>query len=66
MFLMFTLGRMNVFAHDDVGLQKAILKLYGYETLPRRQELITIAEKWDPYKTIASFHLWRSLENTPA
>jgi DNA-3-methyladenine glycosylase II len=65
MFLMFTLARPNVFAPDDVGLQKAIMKLYGYEVLPSKQELITLAEQWEPYKTVASFHLWHSLNNNP-
>lgn len=65
MFLMSTLGRMDVFAPDDVGLQKAIMKLYGFDVLPPRQELMQIAEKWSPYKTIACFHLWQSLNTSP-
>jgi DNA-3-methyladenine glycosylase II len=65
MFLMSTLGRLNVFAPDDVGLQKAIMKIYGYDVLPAKQDLMKLAEKWSPYKTIASLHLWHSLDNSP-
>lgn len=65
MFLMFTLGRPDVFAPDDAGLQRAMLKLYGWKTLPPRKELSLIAEKWQPYRTVASLHLWHSLDNTP-
>jgi DNA-3-methyladenine glycosylase II len=66
MFLMFTLGRMNVFAPDDAGLQNAILQLYKFESLPPKRELVQLAENWAPYKTIASLHLWESLNSSPA
>lgn len=65
MFLMFTLGRLDVFAPDDVGLQRAIKQLYGLETVPPRAKLEQIAEKWRPYRTVAAWHLWASLDNTP-
>lgn len=65
MFLMFTLLRMDVFAPDDRGLQLAIQKMYALETVPSRTELETIAVKWSPYRTIACWHLWRSLDNAP-
>lgn len=65
MFLMFTLNRPDVFAPDDVGLQNAMMKLYKWETLPSRSELLLHAETWSPYRTTASFHLWHSLDNAP-
>jgi DNA-3-methyladenine glycosylase II len=65
MFLMFTLVRPDVFAPDDVGLQKAIKKLYGLAEVPPRSELEKIAERWQPYRTIASWHLWHMLDNEP-
>lgn len=65
MFLMFTLGRLDVFAPDDVGLQRGIQKLYGLEAVPPKAELIAIADKWRPYRTVASWHLWHSLDNAP-
>lgn len=65
MFLMFTLNRPDVFAPDDGGLQRAMLRLYGWSTLPPKAELATHAEAWKPYRTVASLHLWHSLNNTP-
>lgn len=66
MFLMFTLARPDVFAPDDVGLQRAMMKLYGWETLPRRKVLAETALAWQPYRSIASLHLWQSLDNNPS
>lgn len=65
MFLMFTLLRPDVFAPDDAGLQRAMLLLYKWDALPPKKELAILAEKWQPYRTIASLHLWQSLNNTP-
>lgn len=62
MFLMFTLGRPDVFAPDDIGLQRGMQKLYGWETVPPKKELVAIAERWQPYRTVASWHLWQSLD----
>ncbi len=64
MFLMFTLGRPDVFAPDDLGLQNAIKKLYSLDVLPPKKELEKFAEKWAPYRTTASLHLWHYLSNT--
>jgi DNA-3-methyladenine glycosylase II len=61
MFLIFTLARPDVFAPDDVGLQRAIIKLYSYDELPSKENLQKLADKWKPYRTIASLHLWKSL-----
>ena len=66
MFLISTLGRLDVFAPDDVGLQRGMMRLYGWSELPPKKELETIAEKWQPYRTVASLHLWHSLDNNPA
>jgi DNA-3-methyladenine glycosylase II len=60
MFLMFTLGRPDVFPPDDVGLQAAIKNLYGIE--PKKRELEAFAERWKPYRTLACRHLWASLD----
>lgn len=65
MFLMFTLLRPDVFAPDDAGLQRAMLKLYKWDSLPPKNELVAAAENWRPYRTIASLHLWQSLDNNP-
>jgi DNA-3-methyladenine glycosylase II len=65
MFLMFTLNRPDIFAPDDVGLQRAMIKLYGWETVLPKKELVAFAEQWQPYRTVASLHLWHSLDNNP-
>lgn len=61
MFLMSSLGREDVFSVKDLGLKRAIQKLYGLEYEPTAQELENIASKWSPYRTYACRILWRSL-----
>lgn len=63
MFLMFSLGRADVFAPDDLGLRSAIRKLYGLSEMPDRATCHSYADRWQPYRTIASWYLWRSLES---
>jgi DNA-3-methyladenine glycosylase II len=62
MFLMFSLGRPDVFPHDDLGVRTAIRNLYGLEELPDKSTSHRIAEPWRPYASIASWYCWRSLE----
>ncbi len=62
MFLMFSLGRLDVFPHDDLGIRNALRKLYSLPELPDKQVSLRIAEPWRPYATIASWYCWRSLE----
>ena len=66
MFLMFTLVRLDVFAPDDIGLQRALKQLYGWKTVPSKEKLEKTAEAWRPYRTVACWHLWHSLDNEPA
>ena len=63
MFLMFTLARENVFSYGDLGLRKAITKLYGFKQEPSREQIEKISNKWAPYKTYACLVLWQSLDN---
>lgn len=65
MFLMFTLHRPDVFAPDDVGLQNAMKKLYAWPEPPSKQALIEKAETWRPWRTLACWYLWQSLDNEP-
>ncbi len=65
MFLISTLGRADIFAPDDAGLQRAMMKLYAWDELPHKKELIVASEKWQPYRTVACLHLWHSLDNNP-
>jgi DNA-3-methyladenine glycosylase II len=62
MFLMFSLGRPDVFSHGDVGLRRAIQKLYAFKKEPTRKQVEKITAKWTPYKTYACRILWKSLE----
>ncbi|HEY8919454.1 MAG TPA: DNA-3-methyladenine glycosylase 2 family protein [Chitinophaga sp.] len=61
MLLMFYLGREDVFAVDDLGLQQSMIKLYRLDTSDKkalRQRLLQISAKWSPYRTYASRYLW--------
>jgi len=63
MFLMFSLGRLDVFPHGDLGIRTAIRNLYRLPDLPDRKSSEPIAEVWRPYTTIACWYLWRSVED---
>ncbi len=67
MFLIFSLGRLNVLPVGDLGIRKGVQNLYGFDHLPDAAEIEAIAEanKWSPYSSVASWYLWRSLENKP-
>ncbi len=62
MFLMFTLGRPDIFSHGDLGLRKGLKKIYGFKKFPSIRTVERITKKWSPYKTYASMILWKSLE----
>lgn len=62
MFLLFHLGRLDVWPVDDLGVRKAVARLHRREQLPGKREMAEIGEKWRPYRSIASWYLWRSLE----
>lgn len=62
MFLIFSLGRLDVFPHGDLGVRSALRNLYGLKELPDKETSIGIAAPWRPYATVASWYCWRSLE----
>src|SRR5215510_5968436 len=62
MFLIFSLGRLDVFPHDDLGVRVAIRNLYGLDELPDKETSHRIAMPWRPYASVASWYCWRSLE----
>ena len=66
MFLMFALQRPNVLPVGDLGVRAAMKKAYGLSELPKPEEMERIAAAWHPYRSIASWYLWRSLENQGA
>ncbi len=61
MFLIFTLGRTDVFPHDDLGVRAAIKRYYGLDELPDKETSHRIAAAWRPYATVGSWYCWRSL-----
>jgi len=69
MLLMFALGREDVFALDDLGIQNAMIGLYKLDRNDKkkfREDLLRISAKWSPYRTYACVHLWRWKDNVPA
>ena len=62
MFLMFTLKRENVLPTGDYGVQAAIKKHYRKRKLPKPQVMEKIAKCWEPYRSVACWYLWRSLD----
>lgn len=62
MFLIFALGRLDVFPFDDLGVRAAMRNLYGFAALPTKVEAHAIADVWRPYASVASWYCWRSLE----
>lgn len=63
MFLMFSMGRLDVFPVDDLGIQNAMKKIYGLEEVVSKTELCEIAAQWNPYETVACWYCWQMLDN---
>jgi DNA-3-methyladenine glycosylase II len=62
MLLMFTLGREDVFAVDDLGIQQAMTKVYKLDAADKKgmkEKMLKISAKWAPYRTYACFYLWK-------
>lgn len=68
MLLMFTLGREDVFAVDDLGIQQAMVKIYNLKTDDKKalkEKMMKISTKWKPFRTYACLHLWKWKDNVP-
>ncbi len=68
MLLMFALGREDVFAVDDLGIQNAMISLYKLDNSDKKQlreDMLRLSKKWSPYRTYACVHLWRWKDNAP-
>jgi DNA-3-methyladenine glycosylase II len=65
MFLMFHLKRPDVLPVDDLGLRRAMERAYNDGEALTRAEMRALGEPWAPWRTVASWYLWRSLENVP-
>jgi DNA-3-methyladenine glycosylase II len=62
MFLMFTLGRPDVLPVDDFGVRNGYRIAYGLSEMPTPKELQAAGEKWRPYRTTASWYMWRAVD----
>jgi DNA-3-methyladenine glycosylase II len=65
MFLMFQLDRPDVLAAGDLGIRRAVERLYALPEIPPPAEVLRIGAPWSPYRTVACLYLWRSLDATP-
>jgi DNA-3-methyladenine glycosylase II len=62
MFLIFNLGRPDVLPIHDLGVKKGWSVTYGKKHMPKPKELLAFGEKWRPYRTVASWYMWRAFE----
>jgi DNA-3-methyladenine glycosylase II len=62
MFLIFRLGRPDVLPIHDLGVKKGWSVAYGKKHMPRPAELLAFGERWRPYRTVASWYMWRAFE----
>jgi DNA-3-methyladenine glycosylase II len=62
MFLIFSLGRPDVWPVGDYGVQKGVQQLLGQKSLPARSRMQRVAEPWKPYRSAAAWYMWRSLD----
>lgn len=65
MFLMFVLERLDVFPAGDAGIVRAVRRVYRLRKPPSPPRLRAIAEPWRPYRSVACWYLWQSLDNVP-
>jgi DNA-3-methyladenine glycosylase II len=68
MFLMFCMGRLDVLPVGDLGIRNGVRNLYGLEhaATPEQIREIAVKHSWHPYESVASWYIWRSLDNAPA
>src|SRR5207247_6683825 len=64
MFLMFRLHRPDVLPVGDLGIVKAVQKLYGLRKTPDATRILKIGDGWRPYRSVASWYLWQTLRET--
>ncbi|HTU32589.1 MAG TPA: hypothetical protein VMF66_02165 [Candidatus Acidoferrum sp.] len=62
MFLIFRLGRPDVLPIHDYGVQKGYALTYGKRRIPKPKELLKFGERWRPYRTVASWYMWRAVQ----
>jgi len=62
MFLIFSLGRLDILPVGDLGLKKGIQSMYSLKELPEKEQIEQLAESWKPYRTVATWYIWKSLQ----
>lgn len=62
MLLMFHLGRPDIFPVNDLGVRKGFMLVYGLAALPSPAELLEYGKRWKPYRSVASWYLWRAAD----
>jgi methylated-DNA-[protein]-cysteine S-methyltransferase len=62
MLLIFRLGRADVFPVDDFGVRKGMARLMGHSDLPKPKDAAATAQRWRPFRTLASWYLWRAAD----
>jgi len=65
MFLIFSLGRLDVLPVDDGGLRAGVKRQYGLAEPPTKEELVRLAEPWKPFRSVGTWYIWRSLGFVP-
>ena len=65
MFLMFRLHRPDVLPVGDLGIVRAVQRVYRLRTVPTPERLLRLGEPWRPYRSVACWYLWASLDNAP-
>lgn len=63
MLLIFTLGRPDVLPVTDLGVRKGFMLAYGLDDLPKPSELAVYGSRWQPYRSVASWYLWRATDS---
>ena len=63
MFLMFTLNRADILPYTDLGIQKGFKIILNMKNLPSKKKMETCSKKWRPYRTIACWYLWRTVDD---
>lgn len=66
MYLMFQLGRPDVLPVNDIGINRAMMLLYGLEAMPKPAEVRRLGAPWSPWSTVACWYLWRSVDDVTA
>lgn len=61
MFLIFCLGRLDVLPVTDLGVRKAMQKIYSLPELPTPSTMLALAQPWKPYRSVVTWYLWKSL-----